>query len=126
MLSGKVVNGKGLGKTLDFPTANIQIEEDYKLIPKQGVYLVKSHIVGKVVYGMMNIGINPTISQGNNTHIEVHFFDFKYNLYGLFLKIELLEHLRSEIKFPNLEALRIQLEKDKVEAKKRIDFLLKM
>ena len=126
MLSGKVINGKGLGKTLDFPTANIQIEEAYKLIPKQGVYLVKSHIIGKVVYGMMNIGINPTISQGNYTHIEVHFFDFKHNLYGLFLKIELLEHLRSEIKFPNLEALRIQLEKDKAEAKKRIDFLLKM
>ena len=126
MLSGKVVKGKGLGKTLDFPTANIHIEEAYKLIPKQGVYLVKSHIMGVVAYGMMNIGINPTVSQGNSTNIEVHFFDFKQDLYGIFLKIELLEHLRSEIKFPNVEALKTQLEKDKVEAKRCIDFLLKM
>ena len=106
--------------------ANIHIEEAYKLIPKQGVYLVKSHIMGVVAYGMMNIGINPTVSQGNSTNIEVHFFDFKQDLYGIFLKIELLEHLRSEIKFPNIEALKTQLEKDKVEAKRCIDFLLKM
>lgn len=126
MLSGKVVKGKGLGKTLDFPTANIHIEEAYKLIPKQGVYLVKSNIMGRVAYGMMNIGINPTVSQGNSTNIEVHFFDFKEDLYGTFLKIELLEHLRNEIKFPNVGALKAQLEKDKVEAKRCIDFLIKM
>jgi len=116
MLTGTVIKGKGLGKTLDFPTANIQIEAAYKLIPKHGVYVVKSQIKGVEVFGMMNIGKNPTVSEGNQTKIEVHFFDFSANLYGAVLKIELLDHLRSEIKFPNIEALKLQLEKDKVDA----------
>ena len=116
MLTGTVIKGKGLGKTLDFPTANIQIEVAYKLIPKHGVYVVKSQIKGVEVFGMMNIGKNPTVSEGNQTKIEVHFFDFSANLYGAVLKIELLDHLRSEIKFPNIEALKLQLEKDKADA----------
>jgi riboflavin kinase/FMN adenylyltransferase len=116
MLTGTVIKGKGLGKTLDFPTANIQIEAAYKLIPKHGVYVVKSQIKGVEVFGMMNIGKNPTVSEGNQTKIEVHFFDFSANLYGAVLKIELLDHLRSEIKFPNIEALKLQLEKDKADA----------
>ena len=116
MLTGTVIKGKGLGKTLDFPTANIQIEAAYKLIPKHGVYVVKSQIKGVEVFGMMNIGKNPTVSEGNQTKIEVHFFDFSAKLYGAVLKIELLDHLRSEIKFPNIEALKLQLEKDKADA----------
>ena len=116
MLTGTVIKGKGLGKTLNFPTANIQIEAAYKLIPKHGVYVVKSQIKGVEVFGMMNIGKNPTVSEGNQTKIEVHFFDFSANLYGAVLKIELLDHLRSEIKFPNIEALKLQLEKDKADA----------
>lgn len=116
MLTGTVIKGKGLGKTLDFPTANIQIEAPYKLIPKHGVYVVKSQIKGVEVFGMMNIGKNPTVSEGNQIKIEVHFFDFSANLYGAVLKIELLDHLRSEIKFPNIEALKLQLEKDKTDA----------
>ena len=116
MLTGTVIKGKGLGKTLDFPTANIQIEAAYKLIPKHGVYVVKSQIKGVEVFGMMNIGKNPTVSEGNQTKIEVHFFDFSANLYGAVLKIELLDYLRSEIKFPNIEALKLQLEKDKADA----------
>ena len=126
MLTGTVVKGKGLGANLSFPTANIFIEEPYKLIPKQGVYLVQSKIENQLVYGMMNIGKNPTVSQDNKTHIEVHFFNFDANLYTKTLKIELLEHLRSEIKFPNIEALKVQLEKDKALAQKRIDLLLKI
>lgn len=116
MLTGSVIKGKGLGKTLDFPTANIQIEAAYKLIPKHGVYVVKSQIKGVEVFGMMNIGKNPTVSEGNQTKIEVHFFDFSANLYGAVLKIEVLDHLRSEIKFPNIEALKLQLKKDKADA----------
>ena len=116
MLTGTVIKGKGLGKTLGFPTANIQIEAAYKLIPKHGVYVVKSQIKGEEIFGMMNIGRNPTVSEGNQTKIEVHFFDFSTNLYGAVLKIELLDHLRSEIKFPNIEALKLQLEKDKADA----------
>ena len=126
MLTGTVVKGKGLGANLSFPTANIFIEEPYKLIPKQGVYLVQSKIENQLVYGMMNIGKNPTVSQDNKTHIEVHFFNLDANLYTKTLKIELLEHLRSEIKFPNIEALKVQLEKDKALAQKRIDLLLKI
>jgi riboflavin kinase/FMN adenylyltransferase len=126
MLTGTVVKGKGLGANLSFPTANIFIEEPYKLIPKQGVYLVQSKIENQLVYGMMNIGKNPTVSQDNKTHIEVHFFNLDANLYSKTLKIELLEHLRSEIKFPNIEALKVQLEKDKALAQKRIDLLLKI
>jgi riboflavin kinase/FMN adenylyltransferase len=126
MLTGTVVKGKGLGANLSFPTANIFIEEPYKLIPKQGVYLVQSKIENQLVYGMMNIGKNPTVSQDNNTHIEVHFFNLDANLYSKTLKIELMEHLRSEIKFPNIEALKVQLEKDKALAQQRIDLLLKI
>ena len=126
MLTGTVVKGKGLGANLSFPTANIFIEEPYKLIPKQGVYLVQSKIENQLVYGMMNIGKNPTVSQDNKTHIEVHFFNLDANLYSKTLKIELLEHLRSEIKFPNIEALKVQLEKDKALAQKRIDLSLKI
>ena len=126
MLTGTVVKGKGLGANLSFPTANIFIEEPYKLIPKQGVYLVQSKIENQLVYGMMNIGKNPTVSQDNKTHIEVHFFNLDANLYTKTLKIELLEHLRSEIKFPNIEALKVQLEKDKALAQQRIDLLLKI
>ena len=125
MLTGAVVKGRGLGSNLNFPTANIHIEEPYKLIPKQGVYLVQSYLNGMQKYGMMNIGKNPTVSQDNQTHIEVHFFDFDGDLYGETLKIELLGHLRSEIKFPNLDALKAQLEKDKSTAEQRINLLSK-
>ena len=126
MLTGIVVEGKGLGSNLNFPTANIYIEESYKLIPKEGVYLVKSNLNGHQTYGMMNIGKNPTVSQDNKTHIEVHFFDFYGDLYGKTLKIELLDHLRSEIKFPNIAALKEQLENDKSTAKQRINLLSKI
>ena len=126
MLTGTVVKGKGLGSNLNFPTANIHIEESYKLIPKEGVYLVQSNLNGHQRYGMMNIGKNPTVSQDNKTHIEVHFFDFDGDLYGKTLKIELLDHLRSEIKFPNIDALKAQLENDKSTAKQRINLLSKI
>ena len=126
MLTGIVVKGKGLGSNLNFPTANIYIEESYKLIPKEGVYLVQSNLNGHQTYGMMNIGKNPTVSQDNKTHIEVHFFDFDGDLYGKTLKIELLDHLRSEIKFPNIDALKEQLENDKSTAKQRINLLSKI
>lgn len=126
MLTGIVVKGKGLGSNLNFPTANIYIEESYKLIPKEGVYLVQSNLNGHQTYGMMNIGKNPTVSQDNKTHIEVHFLDFDGDLYGKTLKIELLDHLRSEIKFPNVDALKAQLKKDKFIAKQRINLLSKI
>lgn len=114
-LNGTIVKGKGLGKTIDFPTANLNIKEDYKLIPKQGVYVVKSVIEGVVVRGMMNIGTNPTVN-GNKESIEVHFFDFSNDIYGKSLKIEMLNRLRDEQKFESLQALGHQLRVDKENA----------
>jgi len=126
ILTGTVIRGKGLGRQINFPTANIHIEEPYKLIPKAGVYLVKTQWQFTTVYGMMNIGTNPTVSETDETHIEVHFFDFNNDLYDAVLQLELLDHLRNEIKFPSIEALKSQLEEDKILAKNRIDLLKKI
>lgn len=112
MLTGIVKKGKGLGRQLAFPTANIKIKESYKLIPKNGVYVVKSTIEEKTYHGMMNIGFNPTV-EGKEKSIEVHFFDLNQDLYDKKLKVELLHHLRDEHKFDSLEALKAQLLKDK-------------
>jgi riboflavin kinase/FMN adenylyltransferase len=111
MLTGKVVKGKGLGKQLNYPTANIRIEEPYKLIPKNGVYVVKANIKDAIVFGMMNIGTNPTVD-GKVQSIEVHFFNFNQDIYGKILEVEILERLRDEQKFDSLEDLKNQLSKD--------------
>ena len=115
MLTGKVIDGKKLGQTINYPTANLHIEETYKLIPKHGVYIVKSIIDNITVYGMMNIGHNPTVN-GKHQTIETHFFDFNKDLYGQNLKIELLQRLRDEQKFNSVEELQSQLHIDKKNA----------
>lgn len=112
MLTGKVVKGKALGRQIDYPTANIQIAEDYKLIPKHGAYIVSSVVNNEVVYGMMNIGFNPTV-EGQEETIEVHFFNFNKNIYNKSIQIDLLNRLRDEQKFESVEALKDQLLKDK-------------
>ncbi|MDH7913480.1 bifunctional riboflavin kinase/FAD synthetase [Winogradskyella sp. SYSU M77433] len=114
-ITGEVVKGKGLGRTIDYPTANISIKEDYKLIPHDGVYVVKSTIDNTTIFGMMNIGTNPTVG-GKTRSIEVHFFGLEKDIYNENLKIEFLKRLRSEQKFENLEALKDQLSKDKTDA----------
>lgn len=119
-LTGKVVRGQSLGRTIQFPTANIYIEEDYKLIPKDGVYIVKSNIENKTIFGMMNIGSNPTIKNKPRS-IEVHFFDFEKDIYSKEIVIEMLHRIRDEHKFENLKALQSQLKKDKKEALKYIN-----
>ncbi len=121
MLTGIVIKGKGLGRQLNFPTANIHIEEDYKLIPHNGVYIVQSIIDDTPVHGMMNIGFNPTVS-GTQISIEVHFFDFDKNLYGQKLQIDILDRIRDEQKFNSVQDLKKQLEKDK---KTSLSLLLK-
>lgn len=115
-LTGKVIQGKQLGRTINFPTANIKIEEEYKLIPQNGVYIVKSFIDGNLIYGMMNIGTNPTVD-GKNQSIEVHYLDFDGDLYDKKIVVELLNRIRSEEKFPSFDALKLQLEKDRNTAK---------
>jgi len=118
-LTGIVKQGKQIGNQIGFPTANIYIKENYKLIPKNGAYIVKSIIDNSLFYGMMNIGTNPTVN-GNSQSIEVHFFEFDQNLYGKKLRIELLERLRDEHKFDSLQALQSQLKIDKEDALKFI------
>jgi riboflavin kinase/FMN adenylyltransferase len=111
-LTGTIVRGKQLGRTIDFPTANLQMEENYKLIPRNGVYVVKSAINQKTVFGMMNIGFNPSVA-GENLAIEIHFFDFDEDLYDQKLSVSLLEYLRPEQKFESVALLKQQLEKDR-------------
>lgn len=122
LLTGTVVKGKGLGRTLDFPTANLQIQESYKLIPKNGVYIIQSWIENKLVYGMMNIGFNPTVN-GKTKSIEIHFFDFEGDLYSKKIQIQLLDRIRDEVKFENIEKLKEQLLKDKTFAVQHINSL---
>lgn len=112
MLTGTIIKGKGIGKQLGYPTANLSIAEDYKLIPKNGAYVVNSVINGKTVYGMMNIGFNPTVN-GTKKSIEVNFFNFDADLYNLKIQVNILVRLRDEHKFESVDALKTQLAKDK-------------
>jgi riboflavin kinase/FMN adenylyltransferase len=114
-LSGEVVKGKQLGRTIGFPTANIQIEEDYKLIPKNGVYVVKALVGQKEVFGMMNIGFNPTVN-GQKQTIEVNLFDFDADIYGQKIEVSLLQYLREEQRFGSVDLLIEQLNQDKKDA----------
>jgi riboflavin kinase/FMN adenylyltransferase len=111
-LTGLVVEGKRLGRTIGFPTANLKIKEDYKLIPLNGVYVVKSVLNNVTVYGLMNIGFNPTIGE-KKLSIEVHFLDFDADLYGQEIEVAFLEYIRAEQKFDSLDLLKLQIEKDK-------------
>ncbi|AVM55158.1 bifunctional riboflavin kinase/FAD synthetase [Capnocytophaga sp. oral taxon 864] len=118
-LTGTVVHGLKLGRTLGYPTANIQVTEDYKLIPKDGVYAVYSYIGERKVYGMMSIGKNPTI-EGKGASIEVYFFDFNGDLYDRELTIYFLKYLREERKFSSVALLKKQLQDDETTARKAI------
>ena len=114
--SGTVIHGKKLGRTIGFPTANLKIEESYKLIPAIGVYAVKCFIGNERINGMLNIGTNPTV-EGQNLSIEVHLFDFDEDLYGQKIRVELIKHIRDEQKFASLDELKAQLHKDQLFAR---------
>jgi len=111
VLTGTVVKGKELGKKIGFPTANLKVEEDYKLIPKNGVYVVRSKIDDKLVYGMMSIGTNPTVG-GTEKTIETNFFMPELDLYGKKLQIEMLKRIRDEKNFDSVEDLKEALKQD--------------
>ena len=111
-INGDVVKGKSIGKSLGFPTANIKIVEEYKIMPKNGVYLVRCFFEKEKLYGMMNIGFNPTFGSNDKT-LEVNIFDFDKDLYGETIRIEFLNFIRDEIKFENVELLQNQLIKDR-------------
>ena len=110
-LTGKIVKGDGLGKKINYPTANIFIEETYKIIPKDGVYLVETIIEDKLFNGMMNIGHRPTIGT-NVKSIEVHLFNFNEDIYGQVISIKMISKIRDEKKFSSIQALKEQLVKD--------------
>jgi riboflavin kinase/FMN adenylyltransferase len=113
MLSGIVVKGNQLGRTIGFPTANIEILENYKLIPKNGVYIVTAIVNKKTIFGMMNIGVKPTLGD-NIPSIEVHLLDFSEDIYGQKIQVNVIERLRDEQKFDSFESLKSQLEIDKI------------
>jgi len=123
MLTGKVIKGKELGRKLNYPTANLYIEESYKLIPKNGVYVVKSKIDNTTYFGMMNIGTNPTVN-GTSQTIETHFFDTSFNLYEKKIQIELLKRIRDEKKFDSLEALKEAMQQDEDFSREYINSLV--
>lgn len=121
-LSGKVIKGDQLGRVLGFPTANLFIEENYKLIPSDGIYAVSVELKStdsdlKSAFGMAYIGHRPTIN-GMSRNIEVNIFDFNEDIYGKTIRINFLDYLRGDEKFKSLEDLRIQLEKDEQAARK--------
>ena len=120
--NGDVVHGNNIGKTISFPTANIKVDQPYKLIPKNGVYIVKTTIDNQTIFGMMNIGYNPTFN-GKQKSIEIHFLNFTKNIYHKNLTIEMIMRIRNEIKFNSVEDLKKQLEKDKLSTLNYIESL---
>ena len=112
-LQGVVVAGNRLGRTIGFPTANMQLYEPLKLVPGNGVYFVKVRALDNEYFGMCNVGCRPTVGIGNARTIETNIFDFDEDIYGLDMKITFLERIREERRFDSLEGLKTQLEKDK-------------
>ena len=110
---GVVVAGNRLGRTIGFPTANMQLYEPLKLVPGNGVYSVKVETLGRKFAGMCNIGCRPTVGEGNARTIETNIFDFDEDIYGLDMKVTFVRKIRDEVKFESLDALRRQLEKDR-------------
>lgn len=119
MLTGEIEKGKALGRTINYPTANLKLKEKYKLIPKNGVYVVASIIEGKKIFGITSIGTNPTVG-GKKRTIETHFLNFNKDLYKKEITIEFLKHIRNEETFDSIEELRQEIE---IDEKKAIQFL---
>lgn len=112
-LCGVVVAGNRIGRTIGFPTANMQIYEPLKLIPGNGVYLVKVETLGRHFSGMCNIGVRPTVGRGNSVTIETNIFDFDEDIYGLDICVTFVKKIRDEVKFSDLNALAAQLARDR-------------
>ena len=111
-LTGAVVAGNRLGRTIGFPTANMKLYEPLKLVPARGVYAVQVQVLGQTCRGMTNIGVRPTVG-GTVPTIETHILDFNEDIYGLPLRITFLRRIRNEVRFPSLDALKAQLERDR-------------
>jgi riboflavin kinase/FMN adenylyltransferase len=112
-IKGIVIEGNKMGRTIGFPTANIKVDQWYKLIPSKGVYAVKVMLDNRHFNGMLNIGHRPTLNKNDNETIEVNIFNFEEDIYNKEIQIDFYERIRDEKKFNNLEALKKQLEIDK-------------
>ncbi len=119
-LKGRVVKGNEIGRTIGFPTANLEIEEDYKLIPKNGVYLISTILEKQFFFGMMNIGVKPTLEIEKES-IEVNLFDWRKDIYGEFIEVFILDYIRDETKFDSLIDLTDQIKIDKKTCLKLIE-----
>lgn len=117
---GKVIHGQKLGRTIGFPTANLDLNTSYKINPKNGVYSVQTKIDNKIFFGMMNFGEKPTFNQ-NPFSAEVHLFDFQGDLYGKTLTIEFINYIRPQQKFEDISTLKKQLDTDKQIIKKQLN-----
>ncbi len=113
-LSGIVKRGDQIGRQIGYPTANIRIQHAHKLVPASGIYAVKVMVRGQLFLGMLSIGVRPTVSEDLEQTIEVHIFDFDRNIYNEIIDVFFVKKIRDEIKFPSLEELKLQLDKDKV------------
>ena len=118
--NGKVMKGRQLGRKIEFPTANLEIVPDRKLIPANGVYAVNVIVENAIYNGMMNIGFRPTVSDEKLRTIEVHIFDFDNDIYEKEIKVRMITRIRDEIRFNGIDELREQLKKDKLEALKNL------
>jgi len=122
-INGKVIEGRKLGKGLGYPTANIKTPDEYRLIPKIGIYAVSVELNGSLHYGMMSIGKNPTVTDEDIIKLEVNIFDFDENIYGKEIKINFIDYLRDEKNFDSLEDLKKQMDCDKHASLKIINIL---
>lgn len=110
-VSGKVIDGKKLGRTIGYPTANIEVDE-LKLLPKKGAYIVEVFVKNKFYKGMLSIGTNPTVN-GEKLTVEVYILDFSEDIYGEEITVKFRDFLHEEIKFEGLEKLIERLDEDK-------------
>ena len=113
-LLGVVVAGNRIGRTIGFPTANMQLYEPLKLVPGNGVYFVRVNTLGQDYYGMCNVGCRPTVGLGNARTIETNIFGFDEDIYGLDIRVTFLTKIRDEIRFDSLDDLKVQLENDRI------------
>jgi riboflavin kinase / FMN adenylyltransferase len=116
-LTGTIIKGMQIGRTIGYPTANIEIKEKYKLIPADGVYAVKVNVKGQSHFGMLNIGFRPTV-HGKIRTIEVYILNFDQDIYGQTIRVSFSKKIRNEQKFEGLEALKEQIRKDEIDVRK--------
>ncbi|NCX95824.1 MAG: riboflavin biosynthesis protein RibF [Chitinophagia bacterium] len=111
-LKGTVIKGKQIGRTIGFPTANIQPHDADQIIPATGIYVLKAEFEGQELRGVLSIGYNPTVSADNKLHIEAYFFDFNQDIYNKEIILMPLHYLRQELNLPNLDVLQKQIQED--------------